>query len=109
MEWRRAVLRCQEDSRVCQNREGRWRAELDAKILKIRQHYDEQEKALERELATLERQYKWTIMKLERAGRVKMSIIWSMDVMRNRITSRPSVARELDDVDQSCRSKSSEA
>ena len=66
MEWRRMVLPSQAESRVHQNEEGRQRAKLDVQIKRIQQHYLEQEKALEREIATLERKYKWTIEELER-------------------------------------------
>ena len=49
-----------------QYREGRSRAKLDAEIERIRQHYHEQEKVLEREIVRLERRYEWTIAQLER-------------------------------------------
>ena len=64
MEWRRTV---QEESRARQNGEGRRRAELD-EINRIRKHYHEQEKVLERELAALELEYKLAIAELEREG-----------------------------------------
>ena len=64
MEWRRTV---QEENRARQNGEGRRRAELD-EINRIRKHYHEQEKVLERELAALELNYKLAIAELEREG-----------------------------------------
>lgn len=68
MEWRRMVLQSQEENRVRQNREGRWRVKMDAEIQRIRQHYHQQEKVLEREIAALEQKYECTIAQLEKEG-----------------------------------------
>lgn len=62
------VLQSQEENRVRQNREGRWRVKMDAEIKRIRQHYHQQEEVLEREIATLERKYECTIAQLEEGG-----------------------------------------
>jgi hypothetical protein len=69
MEWRRMVMQSQKETQATntrQYREGRSRAKLDAEIERIRQHYHEQEKVLEREIVRLERRYEWTIAQLER-------------------------------------------
>jgi hypothetical protein len=60
----------QDESRIRHNGElkGPRRAKLEADIKRVQQHYDEQEKVLKKELATLERRYKWTIAELEREG-----------------------------------------
>ena len=48
--------------------EGRRQTKLDADIKRIQNHYDEQEKVLEKELAKVERRYEWAIAELEREG-----------------------------------------
>ena len=53
-------------SRQQQTAEERWRASLEIEIERIRRHYQEQEKILEREVVKLEQRYAWDMKQLER-------------------------------------------
>jgi hypothetical protein len=46
--------------------EERWRASLEIEIERIRRHYQEQEKILEREVVKLEQRYAWDMKQLEK-------------------------------------------
>jgi len=71
LEWRGRVLRSQETTQASSSRrqhtaKERWRALLKIEIERIRKHYHEQEKVLEREVAKLEQSYEWEIKQLEK-------------------------------------------
>ena len=71
LEWRGRVLHSQKatqatSSRQQQTAEERWRASLEIEIERIRRHYQEQEKILEREVVKLEQRYAWDMKQLEK-------------------------------------------
>ena len=71
LEWRGRVLRSQEATQASSSRrqhmaKERWRSLLEIEIERIRKHYHEQEKVLEREVTKLEQSYESEIKELEK-------------------------------------------
>ncbi|KAI0280819.1 hypothetical protein BGY98DRAFT_1095305 [Russula aff. rugulosa BPL654] len=73
LEWRERILHSQRatqattsSSRQQQTAEERWHASLEIEIERIRGHYHEQERVLEREIVKLEQMYEWDVKQLEK-------------------------------------------
>jgi hypothetical protein len=73
LEWKGRILHSQKatqattsSSRQQQTAEERWHASLEIEIERIRGHYHEQERVLEREIVKLEQIYEWDVKQLEK-------------------------------------------
>ena len=71
LEWRGRVLHSQEATQATSSRqqytaEEHWLRSLEIEIGKIRQHYREQEKIMEREILKHEQRYEWALKQLEK-------------------------------------------